>query len=74
VTDLTLNEFKYLPKGKIIESLNLEREHIYNFVPDQLMSRPYRKCFFRGYFSKIRWEFMEWLSNVHSTIRNCWLH
>ncbi len=47
MTDLTLNELKYLPKEKIKEILNMERKNIYGYMPDQLEIRSDRKSSFK---------------------------
>ncbi len=53
MTDLTLNELKYLPKEKIKEILNMERKIIYGFVPDQLEIRSKRRRCFIRFFTKM---------------------
>jgi hypothetical protein len=51
VTDLTLNELKYLSKVKTKEALDMERKIILGFLPELSVTRNERKRSFIKYLA-----------------------
>ncbi|NLD38967.1 MAG: hypothetical protein GX654_19075 [Desulfatiglans sp.] len=52
MSDLTLNEFRYIPEEKLKDFLKKERDKICNFEPDQSAISPNKKGCFIKYFIK----------------------